>query len=66
MLLPALASLRTDPASRACYQRKRDQGKHHNQALPALAHRRVLTLYAMTRDGSPYTPQPTKNLPAPA
>ncbi len=66
MFLAAFAALRTDPASRACYQRKRDQGKRHNQALPALAHRRILTLYAMTRDGALYTPQPTQQLPAAA
>ena len=45
MLLSAFASLRSDPVSRAYYQRKRDQGKRHNQAVLALAHRRILTLH---------------------
>ncbi len=32
---------RPDPASRTYHHRKRTQGKPHNQALPALAHRRA-------------------------
>ncbi|EJF41350.1 hypothetical protein HMPREF1317_1294, partial [Schaalia georgiae F0490] len=63
MSASALASLRSDPASRAYYQRKRDQGKRHNQAVLALAHRRILTLYAMIRNDTLYSPQPTTNLP---
>ena len=47
MFLSAFASLR-DPVSRTYYQRKRDQGKRHNQAL--LAHRRAL--HAMIRDAA--------------
>ena len=39
MFPSAFASLRSDPVSRAYYQRKRDQGKRHNQAVLALAHR---------------------------
>ncbi|CED91974.1 Transposase [Actinomyces succiniciruminis] len=66
MFLSAFASLRSDPASRAYYERKRAQGKRHNQAVLALAHRRILTLYAMIRDGSLYDPQPTQQLPAAA
>ena len=50
MFPSAFASLR-DPVSRTYYQRKRDQGKRHNQALLALAHRRV-TLHAMIRDAA--------------
>ena len=38
MFPSALASLRSDPVSRAYYQ-----GKRHNQAVLALAHRRILT-----------------------
>ena len=66
MFLSAFASLRSDPVSRAYYQRKRDQGKHHNQAVLALAHRRILTLHAMIRDGALYDPQPATKLPAAA
>ena len=65
MFLSAFASLR-DPISRTYYQRKRDQGKRHNQALLALAHRRILTLHAMIRDGALYDPQPATKPPAAA
>ena len=66
MFLSAFASLRSDPVSRAYYQRKRDQGKRHNQAVLALAHRRILTLNAMIRDGALYDPQPAAQLPTTA
>ena len=56
MFLSAFASPRSVPVSQAYYQRKRDQGKRHNQAVLALAHRRILTLHAMIRDGALYTP----------
>ena len=48
-----LASL-SHPPSRAYYDRKRAQGKRHNQALIALARRRTDVLYAMLRDGTLY------------
>ena len=66
MFPSAFASLRSDPVSRAYYQRKRHQGKRHNQAVLALAHRRILTLHAMIRDGALYDPQPTTKLPTAA
>ena len=66
MFPSAFASLRSDPVSRAYYQRKRDQGKRHNQAVLTLAHRRILTLHAMIRDGALYDPQPATKLPAAA
>lgn len=56
LFLSAFAALRSDPASRTYYDRKRAQGKHHNAAVIALAHRRALTLYAMIRDGALYDP----------
>lgn len=62
----AFASLRSDPISRAYYQRKRDQGKRLGQAVLALAHRRILTLNAMIRDGALYDPQPAAQLPTTA
>ncbi len=65
MLGSAFASLHSDPASRAYYDRKITQGKRHNQALITLAHRRILTLHAMIRDGALYDPQPHQ-LPAAA
>ncbi len=50
MFLSVFASLRSDPVSQACYQRKHEQGKRHNQAVLSLAHRHILTLHAMIRD----------------
>lgn len=47
----AFASLH-DPASRAYYDRKRAEGKRHNQAVLALARRKVDVLWAMLRDGT--------------
>ncbi|MGF0173763.1 IS110 family transposase [Streptomyces sp. Marseille-Q5077] len=54
MYLSAMVSLRTCPASRAYYDRKRGEGKGHKQALLALARRRVNVLWAMIRDGECY------------
>ncbi len=53
LFLSAFAALK-DPLSRAYYDRKRAEGKRHNQALIALARRRCDTLYAMLRDGTHY------------
>mgnify|MGYP000987741296 FL=1 len=64
MFLSAFASLRSAPVPRAYYQRKRDQGKRHNQAVLTLAHRRILTLHAMIRNGALYDPQPATKLAA--
>jgi transposase len=52
----AFSSLRTTPASRAFYDRKRAEGKRHQQALVALARRRVNVLWAMLRDGTTFQP----------
>ncbi|MGW5666065.1 IS110 family transposase [Streptomyces sp. NPDC003758] len=54
MYLSALASLKSCPASKAYYQRKRSEGKGHKQALLALARRRVNVLWAMIRDRACY------------
>lgn len=51
--LSAFASLR-EPASRAYYDKKRAEGKHHVAALTCLARRRIDVLYAMLRDGTFY------------
>jgi transposase len=56
LFLSAFAALK-DPPSRAYYDRKRAEGKRHNQALIALARRRCDTLYAMLRDGTFYEPR---------
>ena len=55
LFLSAFASINASPASRAYYDRKRAQGKRHNQAIIALARRRTDVLYAMLRDGAFYT-----------
>ncbi|MEV0889089.1 IS110 family transposase [Streptomyces microflavus] len=56
--LSAFAAL-GDPASRAYYDKKIAQGKHHTQALLCLARRRADVLFAMLRDGTFYEPQPS-------
>ncbi|GAB3260874.1 hypothetical protein GCM10027562_23970 [Arthrobacter pigmenti] len=53
LFLSAFAALK-DPASRAYYDRKRAEGKRHNQALIALARRRSDVLFAMLRDSTLY------------
>lgn len=66
MPLSALASLHSDQVSRAYHQRNRDQGKRRNQALLALAQRRILPLHAMIRTGALNDPQPAAKLPVAA
>lgn len=57
MFLSAFAALH-DPASRAYYDRHRNNGKTHTQALLRLARRRITVLYAMLRDGCFYETRP--------
>jgi transposase len=57
-LLSAFAALGA-PASRAYYDKKIAQGKHHTQAPLCLARRRADVLFAMLRDGTFYEPQQT-------
>jgi hypothetical protein len=59
--LSAFAAL-GDPQSRAYYDKKFAQGKHHAQALLCLARRRADVLYAMLRDGTFYEPRPTADV----
>jgi transposase len=58
--LAALASIRSDPASRTYYNRKRAEGKRHSQAVLALARRRLNVLWAMLRDHTTYQPTTPK------
>jgi transposase len=58
MYLSALSSLKSCPASKTYYARKRAEGKGHKQALLALARRRVNVLWAMLRDGTYYQATP--------
>ena len=54
--LAAHIAIRSDPASRAYYNRKRTEGKRHTQAVLALARRRLNVLWAMLRDHKTYQP----------
>ena len=65
LFLSAFAALH-HPPSRAYYDRKRAEGKRHNQAIIALARRRSDVLYAMLRDGTLYADPTPKNLPSAA
>jgi transposase len=57
--LSAQIAIRTDPASRTYYDRKRSEGKTHTQAVLALARRRLNVLWAMLRDNATYRPTTT-------
>ncbi|WP_145111975.1 IS110 family transposase [Cereibacter sediminicola] len=50
------AVCRKDPLSRAFYDRKRREGKHHTQALIALARRRVTVLWTMLQTRQTFDP----------
>ncbi len=54
--LAAFNSIKTSPQSRAFYDRKRAAGKQHNQAVLALARRRLNVLWALIRDETTYQP----------
>jgi transposase len=57
----AFCAIRTDPASKTFYARKRAEGKRHHQALIALARRRINVLHALLRTRQPYQPDHRKN-----
>jgi transposase len=50
----AMISIQRSPAPRIFYDRKRDEGKRHGQAVLALARRRVDAMWAMLRDEQIY------------
>jgi len=52
----AFCAFSTHPASRAYYDRKRREGKHHVQAVIALARQRTNVLWAMLTHDKPYDP----------
>ncbi len=59
LFLSAFASLKCkDQVSRNYYDKKRAEGKKHNQAVIALARRRCNVLFAMLRDGTMYEVAP--------
>jgi hypothetical protein len=49
-----MISIQRSPASKTFYDRKRAEGKRHNQAVLALARRRVDVMWAMLRDQRTY------------
>ncbi len=65
LFLSAFAALH-HPPPRAYYDRKRAEGKRHNQAIIALARRRSDVLFAMLRDETRYENPAPKNLPSAA
>ena len=50
----AFVAARCDPRCRSFYERKRAEGKHHHQAIIALARRRTDVIYAMLKDDTAY------------
>ncbi|BBC29355.1 hypothetical protein SGFS_006490 [Streptomyces graminofaciens] len=54
---PSAFTALSDPASRAQYDKKITQGKHHTQALLCPARRRADVLFAMPHDGIFHEPQ---------
>lgn len=60
----SMAGLRSCPASRAYYERKRAEGKGHKQAVLSPARRRANVLWAMIRDGACYQAAPPVTITA--
>ncbi|MEL5953580.1 IS110 family transposase [Streptomyces sp. CLV115] len=56
--LSAQVAARSCPVSKRFYDRKRSEGKGHEQALLALARRRLNALWALIRDGRPFETNP--------
>ena len=57
LFLSGFSVLRSDPLSRAYYDRKRAEGKKHNAAMLCLARRRCDVIYAMLKNRTPYQPR---------
>lgn len=64
--LSAQIAARFCPTSKAFYDRKRNEGKSHKQAILALARRRLDVLWALIRDHRQYTVQPARREPVAA
>ncbi|KFI45180.1 IS110 family transposase [Bifidobacterium biavatii] len=62
LYLSASIAIIKDPRSRAYYQRKRNEGKHHTQALLSLARRRCDLIHAILKHHTPYQTQHTPHL----
>jgi transposase len=62
--MAAFTAIRTCPASRAYYDKKRAEGKGHHPALLALARRRFDVIWALIRDRKKFTPSRASQPPA--
>lgn len=58
--LTAQSAARTCPQSRAYYDRKRQEGKNHKQAVLALARRRINVIWALLRDRTTFVSSATE------
>ena len=63
MFTAAFVATQHDPDARACYQRKRSEGKRHNAAVICVARRRCNIILAMLKTQTPYQPPPLESLP---
>jgi transposase len=52
--LAAMTARRFNPDLAAFYQRKRDQGKHHNVVMSAVCHRLLARIYAILKEQRPF------------
>jgi transposase len=52
--LAAMTARRYNPDLAAFYQRKREQGKHHNVAMSAVCHRLLARIYAILKEKRPF------------
>ncbi len=66
MFLAAFVATQHDPAAKAYYQRKRDEGKNHNAAVICVARRRCDLIHAMLTTTTAYDPHRSENLTAAA
>lgn len=55
--LSGLSALKSCPASRSYYDRKRTEGKTRIQAMLPMARRRLNALWAILRDGTTFRPE---------
>ncbi|MFI7574029.1 IS110 family transposase [Micromonospora sp. NPDC049497] len=62
--MSSMSTLRMNGPNRDYYQRKRAEGRKHQQALIALARRRVDVLWALLRDNRCFQLQPPATAPA--
>jgi transposase len=52
--LAAMTARRYNPDLAAFYQRKREQGKHHNVAMSAVCHRLLARIYVILKENRPF------------